>query len=476
MADKNVTNKGIIIQIQGPVVDVHFTGEVPSINEALTVNKEDGTVLTLEVAFETGDHEVRALALGTTDGLSRGIEVERTGAPISVPVGDPTLGRIFNVLGDTIDDQKPLKETNKNLQYAPIHKVPPTLTDQQTTPQMLETGIKVIDLIAPFTKGGKTAIFGGAGVGKTVVIKELIRNIAAEHKGHAVFAGVGERTREGNDLWLEMKEAGVMDKTVMVYGQMNEPPANRMRVALTALTMAEYFRDEKGEDVLLFIDNIFRFAQAGSEVSALLGRMPSAVGYQPTLSSEVGQLQERITSTKKGSVTSVQAVYVPADDYTDPAPAAIFAHLDATVTLDRDLAAQGLFPAVDPLTSSSRLLDPNIVGLDHYEVARGVQKVLQRYKDLQDIIAILGMDELSAEDKLTVARARKIQRFLTQPMYVAEIFGGPPGKYVKIADNVRGFKEILEGKHDSLPEQAFYLVGTIEDAIAKAKELKKESK
>lgn len=476
-------DNGIIIQIQGPVVDVHFGSSVPAINEALTVKRQDGSSLTLEVAFQTGNGEVRSLALGTTDGLMRGMEVVKTGAPITVPVGNVTLGRIFNVLGETIDDlprlnrgQKPLSKTDKKIEYSPIHKSPPKLTDQETIPQMLETGIKVIDLIAPFTKGGKTAIFGGAGVGKTVVIKELIRNIAAEHKGHAVFAGVGERTREGNDLWLEMKEAGVMDKTVMVYGQMNEPPANRMRVALTALTMAEYFRDKKNEDVLLFVDNIFRFAQAGSEVSALLGRMPSAVGYQPTLASEVGQLQERITSTKNGSITSVQAVYVPADDYTDPAPAAIFAHLDATVTLDRDLAAQGLFPAVDPLTSSSRLLDPNILGENHYLVARGVQKVLQRYKDLQDIIAILGMDELSVEDKLTVARARKIQRFLTQPMYVAEIFGGPPGRYVKIEDNVRGFKEILEGKHDDIPEQAFYLVGTIEDALIKAKEFKKEGK
>ncbi len=460
---------GIIIKIQGPVVDVRFQGEVPEINEALHVALPKGT-LTLEVAFETGSSEVRALALGTTDGLSRGMEVTRTNAPISVPVGNDTLGRIFNVLGETIDGGKMLPA---KVPTSPIHKSPPSLTDQTTKPLILETGIKVIDLISPFTKGGKIAIFGGAGVGKTVVIKELIRNIAAEHKGHAVFAGVGERTREGNDLWLEMKEAGVMEKTVMVYGQMNEPPANRMRVGLTALTMAEYFRDEKHEDVLLFIDNIFRFAQAGSEVSALLGRMPSAVGYQPTLASEVGQLEERITSTKDGSITSVQAVYVPADDYTDPAPATIFSHLDATVTLDRNLASQGLFPAVDPLTSSSRILDPNIVGKDHYEVARGVQKVLQRYKDLQDIIAILGMDELSAEDKLTVTRARKIQRFLTQPMYVAEIFGGPPGRYVKIADNVRGFKEILEGKHDDLPEQAFYLVGSIEDAMEKGKELKK---
>lgn len=466
-------NKGIIISISGPVVDVRFEGEVPAINEALHVVLPNKKVLTLETAFEIGSHEVKTLALGSTDGLSRGMEVERTGAPIKVPVGNETLGRIFNVLGDVIDGGK---ELSAKVETAPIHTNPPSLEDQTTKPEVLETGIKVIDLIAPFTKGGKIAIFGGAGVGKTVVIKELIRNIAAEHKGHAVFAGVGERTREGNDLWLEMKEAGVMDKTVMVYGQMNEPPANRMRVGLTALTMAEYFRDQKKEDVLLFIDNIFRFAQAGSEVSALLGRMPSAVGYQPTLASEVGQLEERITSTKNGSITSVQAVYVPADDYTDPAPATIFSHLDATITLDRGLASQGLFPAVDPLTSSSRILDPNIVGQEHYEVARGVQKVLQRYKDLQDIIAILGMDELSAEDKQTVYRARKIQRFLTQPMYVAEIFGGPPGRYVSVADNVRGFKEILEGKHDDLPEQAFYLAGTIEDVIAKAKEMKNSSK
>jgi F-type H+-transporting ATPase subunit beta len=464
---------GIIIKIQGPVIDVHFEGGVPEINEALHVQLDNKKTLTLEVAFATGDKEVKTLALGTTDGLSRGMEVVRTFAPIKVPVGNETLGRIFNVLGEAIDDGKPLPASVKK---EPIHKNPPSLTDQTTKPEVLETGIKVIDLIAPFTKGGKIAIFGGAGVGKTVVIKELIRNIAQEHKGHAVFAGVGERTREGNDLWLEMKEANVMDKTVMVYGQMNEPPANRMRVGLTALTMAEYFRDEKHEDILLFIDNIFRFAQAGSEVSALLGRMPSAVGYQPTLASEVGALEERITSTKNGSITSVQAVYVPADDYTDPAPATIFSHLDATVTLDRGLASQGLFPAVDPLTSSSRILDPNVVGQEHYEVARGVQKVLQRYKDLQDIIAILGMDELSTEDKLTVSRARKIQRFLTQPMYVAEIFGGPPGRYVKVKDNVRGFKEILDGKHDDIPEQAFYLAGTIEDVIEKAKEMKKENK
>lgn len=466
-------NKGIIISISGPVVDVRFENTVPAINDALIVNLPNKKTLTLEVAFEIGSHEVKTLALGSTDGLSRGMEVEATGEPISVPVGSETLGRIFNVLGETIDNGK---EISAKSPRSVIHKNPPALSDQTTKPEILETGIKVIDLIAPFTKGGKTAIFGGAGVGKTVVIKELIRNIAAEHKGHAVFAGVGERTREGNDLWVEMQEAGVMDKTVMVYGQMNEPPANRMRVGLTALTMAEYFRDEKHEDVLLFIDNVFRFAQAGSEVSALLGRMPSAVGYQPTLASEVGQLEERITSTKNGSITSVQAVYVPADDYTDPAPATLFSHIDATVTLDRGLASQGLFPAVDPLTSSSRILDPNVVGDEHYNVARGVQRVLQRYKDLQDIIAILGMDELSAEDKQTVYRARKIQRFLTQPMYVAEVFGGPPGRYVKIEDNIRGFKEILAGKYDDIPEQAFYLAGTIADVLEKAKELKKASK
>src|SRR5579872_2507322 len=454
-------NKGIIIKIQGPVVDVRFKGDVPEINEALKVELPNKKVLTLEVAFETGNNEVKTLALGSTDGLTRGMTVEATGAPISVPVGNETLGRIFNVLGETIDDQKPLD--NKKLKLSPIHKPAPKLTDQTTKPEVLETGIKVIDLIAPFTKGGKIAIFGGAGVGKTVVIKELIRNIAQEHKGHAVFAGVGERTREGNDLWLEMKEANVMDKTVMVYGQMNEPPANRMRVGLTALTMAEYFRDEKHEDVLLFIDNIFRFAQAGSEVSALLGRMPSAVGYQPTLANEVGQLEERITSTKAGSITSVQAVYVPADDYTDPAPATIFSHLDATVTLDRNLASQGLFPAVDPLNSSSRILDANVVGQEHYEVARGVQKVLQRYKDLQDIIAILGMDELSDEDKLTVARARKLQRFFSQPFTVATVFTGLEGRYVQVAETVRGFKEILEGKHDAVSEGDFYMKGGINE-------------
>lgn len=460
--------EGIIIRVAGPVVDVYFEGEIPAIYEALIIALPDKEELVLEVAFSIGDHEVKTLAFGPTDGLKRGMKVVRTDKPIQVPVGDKTLGRLFNVLGHTIDG-KSLKAQEAMLK--PIHTIPPRLIDQETKPQILETGVKVIDLVAPFTKGGKIAIFGGAGVGKTVVVKELIRNIATEHHGHSVFAGVGERTREGTDLWLEMKEANVMDKTVMVYGQMNEPPGNRLRVALAALTMAEYFRDEKKEDVLLFIDNVFRFAQAGSEVSALLGRMPSAVGYQPTLATEMGALQERITSTKKGSITSVQAVYVPADDYTDPAPVTIFAHLDATIALDRSIAEQGLYPAVDPLSSSSRILDPNIVGKDHYDVARGVQKVLQRYKDLQDIIAILGIDELSDEDKLTVARARKIQRFLSQPMFVAEMFTGRPGKYVRIEESVRGFKEILEGKHDKLPEQAFYMTGGIEEAVANAKKL-----
>ena len=465
---KDTNIEGIIIRIQGPVVDVRFEKETPSVHEALIVELENKKQLTLETALLIGDNEAKTLALGSTDGLSRGMKVKRTFSPIKVPVGAKTLGRIFNVLGDTIDGEK-FDKNQKDLIFEPIHKSAPTLAEQETKPQILETGIKVIDLIAPFTKGGKIAVFGGAGVGKTVIVKELIRNIATEHKGHSVFAGVGERTREGNDLWLEMKEAKVLDKTVMVFGQMNEPPANRARVALTALTMAEYFRDEKREDVLLFIDNIFRFAQAGSEVSALLGRMPSAVGYQPTLSSEMGELQERITSTKRGSITSVQAVYVPADDYTDPAPVTVFSHLDATITLERSIAEQGIYPAVDPLNSTSRMLDPNIVGKDHYEVARGVQKVLQRYKDLQDIIAILGIDELSEEDKQTVARARKIQKFLSQPMFVAEVFTGSPGKYVKISDTVKGFKEILEGKHDKLPEQAFYMTGTINEVAKNAK-------
>lgn len=466
MTDKQTNNKGIITGIAGPVVNVVFEHDLPSIFEALTVKTPIGKELDMEVQFLIGNNEVKALAFGSTDGLSRGMAVTRTGEPIKVPVGEKTLGRIFNVLGQSIDG-KPFD--SKGITYEPIHKDPPSLTDQETKPQILETGIKVIDLIAPFAKGGKTAAFGGAGVGKTVIVKELIRNIAMVHKGHSVFAGVGERTREGTDLWMEMVEAKVMDKTVMVYGQMNEPPGNRLRVALTALTMAEYFRDIKKEDVLLFIDNVFRFAQAGSEVSALLGRMPSAVGYQPTLAQEIGLLQERITSTLQGSITSVQAVYVPADDYTDPAPATIFAHLDSTITLERSLAEQGLYPAVDPLTSSSRILDPNVVGQDHYDVARGVQKVLQRYKDLQDIIAILGVDELSDEDKRIVARARKIQRFLTQPMFVAEVFTGQEGKYVKVEDTVKGFKEILDGKHDSVPEQAFYMTGTIEEAVANAK-------
>lgn len=462
-------NVGIIIRVAGPVVDVRFPQEVPSVYEALEIDLPNKSKLTLEVAFEIGDHEVKTLALGSTDGLSRGMKVKRTGSPIKVPVGIPTLGRIFNVLGEVIDNGGKLAE--KGLTYEPIHKSAPPLTEQETKPQILETGIKVIDLIAPFTRGGKTAVFGGAGVGKTVIIQELIRNIAIEHKGHSVFAGVGERSREGNDLWLEMTHSKTMDKTVMVFGQMNEPPANRLRVALTALSMAEYFRDVKKEDVLLFIDNVFRFAQAGSEVSALLGRMPSAVGYQPTLASEMGALQERITSTKQGSITSVQAVYVPADDYTDPAPVAVFAHLDATIALERSIADKGIYPAVDPLSSSSRILDPSVVGEDHYNVARGVQKVLQRYKDLQDIIAILGIDELSEEDKLTVARARKIERYLSQPFFVAEVFTGAAGKYVKVEDTVQGFKEILEGKHDKLPEQAFYMVGTIDEAVKKAKEL-----
>lgn len=457
---------GKILRIQGAIVDVKFDiKNMPRIYEALEVELNNKT-LVLESEFQLENGEIRAIAMGPTEGLKRGMKVKRTGNPIKVPIGSETLGRIFNVLGDTIDGGKKLSDKVK---LDSIHKEAPALSEQATTPEMLETGIKVIDLIAPFTKGGKIGIFGGAGVGKTVVVKELIRNIAMEHHGHSVFAGVGERTREGTDLWMEMKEANVLDKTVMVFGQMNEPPGNRLRVGLTALTMAEYFRDQKNEDVLLFIDNVFRFAQAGSEVSALLGRMPSAVGYQPTLGLDVGSLQERITSTKKGSITSVQAVYVPADDYTDPAPATIFSHLEATITLERSIAEQGLYPAVDPLTSSSRLLDPNIVGVDHYFVASEVKRILQRYKDLQDIIAILGIDELSDEDKLTVARARKIQRFLTQPMFVAEIFTGAPGRYVKIEDTVKGFKEIIEGKHDNLPEQAFFMTGTIDEAVKNGK-------
>ncbi len=455
------THNGSIIQVIGVVVDVAFEGKVPGLYEALKVKSayvESGT-LVLEVASHLGDGRVRAVALGPTDGLRRGDVVEPTGAPISVPVGKKTLGRIFDVVGNTIDGKAQVTG-GKTL---PIHRSAPTFTEQNPRPEVLETGIKVIDLIAPFVKGGKVAIFGGAGVGKTVTIQELIHNVAEVHGGVSVFAGVGERSREGNDLWKEMKESGVIEKTAMVFGQMNEPPGARLRVALTALTMAEHFRDEERQDVLLFIDNIFRFAQAGSEVSALLGRIPSAVGYQPTLASEMGALQERITSTKRGSITSVQAVYVPADDYTDPAPVATFAHVDSSISLERAIAEQGLFPAVDPLSSNSRILEPGIVGQEHYDVARGVQRVLQRYKDLQDIIAILGMEELSDEDKRVVARARKIQRFLTQPMFVAEAFTAKAGKYVPLAETIKGFKEILDGKHDSKPEQSFYMVGGIEE-------------
>lgn len=462
MPKRNNNKTGIVTRVQGPIVDVLFQNGIPEIYEALEVTIDSKNTLVLETEFELGDGEVRALALGSTDGLRRGEKVRRTGSPIKVPTGPATLGRIFNVLGEPIDGLG--KVTEKGTTHESIHRQAPALSEQSTEAEMLETGLKVIDLISPFTKGGKIGIFGGAGVGKTVIVKELIRNIAMEHHGHSVFAGVGERTREGTDLWLEMKEADVLDKTVMLFGQMNEPPGNRLRIGLTALTMAEYFRDKKGEDVLLFIDNVFRYAQAGSEVSALLGRMPSAVGYQPNLAQDIGMLQERITSTKKGSITSVQAIYVPADDYTDPAPATIFSHLDASITLERAIAEQGLYPAVDPLTSSSRLLDPNIVGKKHYEVATEVKRILQRYKDLQDIIAILGIDELSDEDKLTVSRARKIQRFLTQPMFVAEMFTGIPGKYVKTEDTVNGFSDLIEGKYDKTPEQSFFMKGTIEEA------------
>lgn len=458
---------GLITQIISVVVDVIFSGALPKIYDALEVVKADKTRLVLEVQQHLGNQQVRAVAMGSTEGLNRNLPVIATGQPISVPAGTQALGRLFNVIGETIDNGPQLKSAS----LTPIHKNPPKFTDIDPNPQMLETGIKVIDLICPFAKGGKVAAFGGAGVGKTVIIQELIRNIAEEHSGHSVFAGVGERTREGNDLYREMKESGVLKNTVMVFGQMNEPPGARLRVALSALTFAEYFRDKKGEDVLLFIDNIFRFSQAGSEVSALLGRIPSAVGYQPTLASEMAGLQERITSTKKGSITSFQAVYVPADDYTDPAPVTTFAHLDSTISLERSLSEQGLYPAVDPLASSSKILTPQSVGAEHYQVARAVQKVLQRYKDLQDIIAILGIDELSDEDKLTVSRARKIQRFLTQPFFVAEQFTGMSGRYVKIEETVRGFKEILSGKYDGLPEQAFYMIGTIDEAVANAKKI-----
>jgi len=458
-------NQGKITQIIGAVVDVRFEGDIPAIYNALKLHLKEGDI-TFEVQQHLGHGIVRTIALAVTEGLKRGMIVEDTGSPISVPIGPETLGRIMNVVGDPIDNKGPIgaKATS------PIHKSAPKLVEQETEAHMLETGIKIIDLICPFAQGGKVGAFGGAGVGKTVIIQELIRNIAEEHSGHSVFAGVGERTREGNDLYREMNESGVIKNTVMAFGQMNEPPGNRLRIALTGLTFAEYFRDQ-GEDVLLFIDNIFRFSQAGSEVSALLGRIPSAVGYQPNLATEMAALQERITSTKHGSITSFQAVYVPADDMTDPAPATTFAHLDSTISLDRGLAAQALFPAVDPLASGSKILAPDIVGAEHYEVARGVQKVLQKYRDLQDIIAILGVDELSPEDKLAVSRARRIQRFLTQPFFVGEQFTSIPGQYVTIEETVNGFKEILEGKHDNLPEQAFYMVGTIDQAVEKAKTL-----
>ena len=461
-------NEGLITQIIGPVIDVEFAqGELPEIYTALKIYGEDGTCTVAEVQQMLGSNRVRTVAMSSTDGLKRGMKVINTGEPIKIPVGKPILGRILNVIGEPVDKMGSI-ETND---YLPIHRESPKLVDQNTNIEILETGIKAIDLIQPYQKGGKIGLFGGAGVGKTVLIMELIHNIASEHSGVSVFGGVGERTREGNDLWNEMKESGVIDKVALIYGQMNEPPGARMRVGLSALTAAEYFRDFSKQDVLLFIDNIFRFTQAGSEVSALLGRMPSAVGYQPTLATEMGELQERITSTKDGSITSVQAIYVPADDLTDPAPATTFSHLDASTVLSRQIASLGIYPAVDPLASNSRVLDPNIIGEEHYEVTRKVLEILQKYKELQDIIAILGMDELSDEDKETVNRARKIQRFLSQPFFVAEQFSGISGKYVKLEDTIRGFKEIIEGKHDDLPEQAFYMVGTIEEAVEKAKTL-----
>ncbi|HEY7452306.1 MAG TPA: F0F1 ATP synthase subunit beta [Candidatus Limnocylindria bacterium] len=454
---------GKVIQITGPVVDVEFpAGDLPKIYNALTIGD-----LTVEVQQHLGNNWVRTVAMSSTDGLARGVDAVDTGAPISVPVGEPTLGRVFDVLGQPIDGKGPVEAT----QTLPIHREAPTFEDMETEASVFETGIKVIDLIAPFKRGGKVGVFGGAGVGKTVIIQELIRNIAAEHGGYSVFAGVGERSREGNDLIGEMRESGVIDKTVMVFGQMNEPPGARQRVGLTGLTMAEYFRDQEGRDILLFIDNIFRFTQAGSEVSALLGRMPSAVGYQPTLATEMGDLQERITSTKKGSITSLQAIFVPADDYTDPAPATTFGHLDSTIRLERSIVELGIYPAVDPLTSTSTVLDPRVVGEEHFQVAREVQQTLQRYKDLQDIIAILGMDELSEEDKVTVSRARRLQRYMSQPMFVAAQFTGREGKYVERKETVRGFREILDGKHDQLPEQAFYMVGSIEEAVAQGEQM-----
>ncbi len=462
-------NEGLITKIIGPVIDVEFQqGELPEIYTALKIEKEDGTSVIAEVQQMLGSNKVRTVAMASTDGLKRGMKVINTNEPIKIPVGKPVLGRILNVVGEAVDEMGPI-ETDT---YLPIHRESPKLVDQNTNIEILETGIKAIDLLQPYQKGGKIGLFGGAGVGKTVLIQELIHNIAMAHNGVSVFGGVGERTREGNDLWNEFKESGVIDKVALIYGQMNEPPGARMRVGLSALTAAEYFRDYSKQDVLLFIDNIFRFTQAGSEVSALLGRMPSAVGYQPTLANEMGELQERITSTKDGSITSVQAIYVPADDLTDPAPATTFSHLDASTVLSRQIASLGIYPAVDPLESSSRVLDPNIIGEEHYNTTRKVLEILQKYKELQDIIAILGMDELSEEDKETVNRARKIQRFLSQPFFVAEQFSGIPGKYVKLEDTIRAFKEIVEGKHDDLPEQAFYMVGTIEEAIEKAKTLK----
>jgi len=467
---------GKIVQVIGPVVDVEFEpGKLPAIYNALLVQGVEqkdifaySEKLTLEVAQHMGEAHVRTIAMAATDGLTRGMSVLDTGAPITVPVGRETLGRILNIVGEPVD-KGPAIHTKKTY---PIHRPAPPFDEQSTKVEMFETGIKVVDLLEPYTKGGKTGLFGGAGVGKTVLIQELINNIAKQHGGISCFAGVGERTREGNDLYHEMKESGVLEKTALIFGQMTEPPGSRLRVALTALTAAEYFRDEEGQDVLLFIDNIFRFTQAGSEVSALLGRMPSAVGYQPTLATEMGQLQERITSTKKGSITSVQAIYVPADDITDPAPATAFAHLDATTVLSRPISELGIYPAVDPLASTSRILDPNIIGQEHYQTARAVQSILQRYKDLQDIIAILGMEELSDDDKVAVSRARKIQRFLSQPMFVAEQFTGLPGRYVKVADTVKSFKEVVEGKHDELPEQAFYMVGDIGEVVEKAKKMR----
>ena len=462
---------GVISQIMGPVVDVDFDGYLPQINEAIEVNYEvEGVAkkLVLEVAAHLGDNRVRTIAMDMSEGLTRGITAVAQGGPIKVPVGKEVLGRIFNVIGDVIDEGESVTPTDT----WSIHRDPPSFEDQSTKSEIFETGIKVVDLLAPYAKGGKVGLFGGAGVGKTVIIMELIHNVAFKHSGYSVFAGVGERTREGNDLYHEMKDSNVLDKVALCYGQMSEPPGARNRIALTGLTMAEYFRDEMGLDVLMFIDNIFRFSQSGAEMSALLGRIPSAVGYQPTLASEMGQFQERITSTKKGSITSVQAVYVPADDLTDPAPAAVFAHLDATTVLNRAIAEKGIYPAVDPLDSSSRMLDPQIIGQDHYEVARGVQSVLQKYKDLQDIIAILGMDELSEEDKVTVDRARKIERFLSQPFFVAEVFTGSPGKYVSLEESMTGFKGILDGKYDDIPEAAFYMAGGIEEVLEKAEKLK----